>query len=187
MKDLDRRALGAIGLIFAISAVVLTAMGRVWWCASGDWVPWSFDVWSSHNSQHLFDPYTFSHVLHGVIFFGVLYLLRSRVTLSWRAVIAALIEATWEITENTQMIIDRYRESTVSLDYNGDSVLNSMADIASCLAGFALAASIPWFGSVAFFIIVELVLLWWIRDNLTLNVIMLVYPLDVIKAWQSGG
>ncbi|TNE85185.1 MAG: DUF2585 family protein [Deltaproteobacteria bacterium] len=161
-------------------------MGRSLWCSCGSAVPWSFDVWSKHNSQHLLDPYTFSHVLHGVVFFGLLWPLRERIGLGWRATISAGLEASWEIAENTNAVIERYRETTVSLDYFGDSVLNSMADIASCLAGFALAASIPWFASVGFFVAVELFLLLWIKDSLVLNVIMLVWPIEAIKQWQMG-
>lgn len=184
---IDPGSLIATATVFGVTAIVLTFMGRDAWCACNSWNPASFDVWSSHNSQHLLDPYTFSHVLHGVVFFGMLWPLRERIGLGWRATISAALEATWEVAENTNTVIERYRENTASLDYFGDSMLNSMADIVSCLAGFALAASIPWFASVGFFVAVEVVLLLWIKDSLLLNVIMLVYPLEIIKQWQMGG
>ena len=101
--------------------------------------------------------------------------------------IAVVLESIWEVVENSQWIIEKYREATISLDYNGDSVMNSMADIGACIGGFMLAASLPVWGSVAFFIVVELFLAWWIKDSLILNIIMLTFPIDAIKQWQSGG
>ncbi len=211
-----------IAIAFALtSAITLSQMGRVVWCAQGDLAPWSFDIWSSHNSQHILDPYTFTHVLHGVAFYGVLAFLFSdgtkrkiflsralspdkiasmgdqlwfravilafgKLHLRVRLMIAVAIESVWEVVENSQWIIEKYREATISLDYNGDSVMNSMADIGACVGGFMLAASIPVWGSVAFFIIVEIVLALWIKDSLILNIIMLTYPIEAIKQWQSG-
>ena len=165
---------------------MLASMGRRLWCACGTATPWSFDTWSSHNSQHLLDPYTASHVLHGVLFFALLWPLGQRLHIGWRASIATLIEAVWEVAENSPVIIERYRENTVSLDYFGDSIANSLGDLASCLVGFAIAARLPWRVSLGMFILTELVMAWWIRDNLTLNVIMLVHPLESIRAWQMA-
>jgi len=169
-----------------VAAVVLWTMGRVLWCKQGDLLPYSFDIWSAHNSQHLLDPYTFTHVLHGVVFYGILRAIFGPERFRIRLMVAVVIESIWEVVENSSWIIDKYREATISLDYNGDSVANSMADIVACVGGFMLAATLPAWGSVAFFLIVEVVLALWIRDSLILNIVMLTVPLDVIKEWQMG-
>jgi hypothetical protein len=174
------------GLITLLTVIVLHQMGRVWWCACGSWRPGSWTVASMHNSQHLLDPYTFSHLLHGVIFFLALAAIKP-IPRTWLLPIAILIEAAWEIVENTPMIIDRYRAATASLGYSGDSIANSVADILACAAGFVLARRIGLWPSVALFVAIELALLWLIRDNLTLNVIMLLHPIQAIKTWQAGG
>lgn len=185
---MDRaRMAGGVVAVCAVAAVALSLMGRVLWCSCGSWVPWSFDTWSLHNSQHVLDPYTFSHVLHGVLFYAVL-----RVGLRGRhpqvgLVIAAGMEAVWEIVENSEAVIQRYRENTVSLDYHGDSVANSVSDILACSGGYLLAWSLPAWGSVAVFVVTELVLLAWIRDSLLVNVLMLVWPVQAVKDWQVGG
>ncbi|TWT92370.1 DUF2585 family protein [Stieleria varia] len=171
--------------ITAVMAVILHQMGRTIWCACGQWTPWSWDIWTSHNSQHLIDPYFFSHVLHGVIFAGLLYTMRGWLSYGSRLLAAVILEAGWEILENSPMIINRYREATISLDYFGDSVANSVFDVLACLLGFLIASRLRWYWSVAFFVIVELVLLATIRDCLTLNVVMLISPIEAIKQWQS--
>lgn len=184
----DLRAQVAAGVLVVLAMVfTLRGMGRVWWCKVGDLSPWAGDIWSAHNSQHFLDPYTFTHVLHGVAFFGILWLVARKLSVPWRFVIALGLEAAWEIAENTEAVIQKYRESTISLDYYGDSVLNSVADVASCGLGFAIAASVPWWASVAFFAGTELFLAWWIRDSLLMNVLMLTYPLESVRQWQSGG
>lgn len=159
-------------------------MGRSWWCDCGSLNPWSWDIYSSHNSQHLLDPYSFTHVLHGVLFFAVLQLLPARFGTKARFLIAIVLECLWEILENSPIIIDRYRTATISLDYYGDAILNSVSDIVACGLGFWLAASLRWWWSVAFVIAVELLLLMTIRDCLVLNIIMLVCPIEAIKQWQ---
>lgn len=170
----------------AVAVVVLRSMGRVWWCACGSLAPWSGDIWSSHNSQHLFDPYTFTHVLHGVAFFAILWVpLRNR-SLALRAALAVSIESAWEVIENSEAVIQKYREATISLDYYGDSVLNSIADVGACLLGFAIASRLPWWASLGLFVATELFLGWWIRDSLLLNIVMLVWPLEAIRQWQMG-
>ncbi|MEZ4320252.1 MAG: DUF2585 family protein [Myxococcota bacterium] len=177
--------LGVLGVCVA-AAVALTAMGRVPWCKCASPSPWSWDIWSLHNSQHLLDPYTFSHMLHGVVFYGLLFaVLRGRYP-RVAVVIAAGLEAAWELLENTESVIQHYRETTISLDYYGDSVANSVSDILACVAGYALAAAVPWWVSVVGFAVTELMLAAWIKDSLLLNVLMLVYPLDVVKQWQMG-
>ena len=165
----------------------LAAMGRVWWCEAGDAVPWSWDVWSQHNSQHLLDPYSLSHVQHGIAMFLLLGLVCGhKCSIEVRVLIVALFEAGWEIVENTPLVINRYREATISLEYYGDSILNSASDYAMCMLGVVIAARLNWRVSVAIFVALELISLFWIRDSLTLNVLMLVYPLDAILQWQAG-
>ena len=173
-------------VVVAATAVVLRLQGRLWWCACGGWNLWSSDVWSSHNSQHLFDPYSFTHVLHGVVFAGVLRWLCPRWPTTWRLSLAVVAECLWEILENSSFVIDRYRNSTMSLDYIGDSVVNSLGDILTCALGFLLARRIGIWRSIVFFLVIEVLLLFWIRDNLFLNVVMLIHPFDAVKAWQMG-
>ena len=180
------RALGASVAVLLATMIALAAMGRSPWCPKGDWLPWSWDIWSAHNSQHLLDPYTFSHVLHGVLFYGALRLLGER----WadvRLVLAVALEAAWEIVENTDRVIEHYRETTISLDYFGDALLNSGADVVAMGLGYLVAARVPWWASVLIFVATEVALALWIRDSLLLNVVMLVCPIEAIKAWQMGG
>jgi len=182
--------------LLIVTAGVLHLMGRVWWCEAasggaegGEAFLWAGDVWSAHNSQHLVDPYTFSHVLHGVVFAWLFYWIKPlrKQSFAWRLIPATIIEAAWEIFENTPLIINRYREATMALGYSGDSIGNSLGDLGSCLLGFALTTCVRWYWSVVFFIATELVMLFMIRDNLTLNVIMLIYPIDAVREWQSMG
>lgn len=179
-----------IAFVFAltvIAVVYVRGLGRVWWCACGQWYPVSLNVNSMHNSQHLLDAYSLSHVLHGILFFGLLWPLRGRINLGWRFAIAAAIEIGWEMMENSPIIIDRYRTATMALGYTGDSIVNTLGDIASFLVGFWIAKKVGLWWSVILFIVVELAMLWWMRDNLTLNVLMLLWPIDAIRQWQSGG
>jgi hypothetical protein len=184
-SDLVRSALSPV---FAVSAavVVLRSMGQTWWCDCGQPVPWSLVVHSSHNSQHFIDPYTFTHVLHGLIFFALLKRVMPTAANSTRFLIAVLIESGWEILENSPWIIERYRATTISLNYYGDSIANSIFDIVACASGYWLAGRLGWRLSLLFFVIVELALLIAIRDCLTLNVIMLLHPSEAIKQWQMG-
>lgn len=170
--------------IVAVTAGVLHLMGRGWWCSCGSPVLWSWDIWSLHNSQHLLDPYTFTHVLHGVLFFAALFLFAKRVPLALRFLISITIEGLWEILENSPIIIERYRATTISLDYYGDSIANSIADIVACGLGFWIASRLRWWWSVTIFCVIELLLVITIRDCLILNIVMLVCPIDAIKQWQ---
>jgi hypothetical protein len=176
----------AAAAITIASVATLFFMGRVWWCKVGDVSPWAWDVWSPHNSQHFIDPYSFTHVLHGVLEFWLIGIVFFRVPLVWRFVIAIFIESSWEVLENTNWIIERYREATMSLDYFGDSILNSIADIACCGIGFWIAYKLRFWRSLALFVVTEIVLLFWIRDSLIVNLIMLLWPIDAIKQWQIG-
>jgi hypothetical protein len=171
----------------AVMALVLSLEGRIWWCKFGDARIYVNEAWgSSHTSQHFFDPYTFTHVLHGVLFFWITGWLFEKLENRWRFLIAVIAEAGWELVENSSYIIQQYRENTASLDYFGDSVANSVGDVLACAAGFWVAVRIGRWRSLAFFLIVEAALLFFIRDSLLLNVVMLVYPLEWVKTWQSG-
>lgn len=178
-----RFGLACLALV-ALATIVLRSEGRPWWCSCGRLTPWSGDVQSRHNSQHLFDPYSFTHVLHGIGLCGLFWLVARRVPLRWRFWLAMLVETLWEVVENSQAVIDRYRAATIALGYEGDSVANSLGDILSCGLGFVLAWRIGWRASVIVFLVTEAILLVWIRDDLLLNVIMLIYPSETIKAWQ---
>lgn len=169
------------------SGLALWLMGRVPICSCGYVALWHGDPWSSGNSQHLTDWYTPSHVLHGLLFYAALWSAMPGAALGLRAVIATAVEVAWEVAENTDAVINRYREATISLDYFGDSVVNSVADSAAALAGFVLARVLPVWLSVAIVVVAELVVLAAIRDNLALNVLMLVWPIDAVRAWQAGG
>src|SRR5688572_15825359 len=176
-------------LIFAVvvlSVLQLWNQGRFWWCQTGDYAPWSWAVWSPHNSQHVIDPYTFTHILHGILFFWIASLIFRKMPLAWRLLIAITVESAWEVVENTDMIINRYREATISLDYFGDSVLNSVSDVSVMMLGFALASRLPLWLSVTLIAVMELGVGYMIRDNLTLNILMLLYPIDAIREWQAG-
>lgn len=181
------------------TVIILRLLGRIWWCeggapgrfggSPGEPFLWSGDVWSMHNSQHLADPYSFTHITHGLIF-ALLFLLippTRKLPFAWRMVMGLAIEAFWEIIENTSLIIDRYRESTMALGYNGDSIGNSLGDIACFTLGFIFASRLRWYWSVGFFVVTEVVLLFTIRDNLTLNVLMLLWPVEAVKQWQTVG
>ena len=176
----------AIGVI-AVAALILLLMGREPICKCGYVKLWHGVVVSPENSQHVSDWYSPSHVIHGFIFFGLLWLFARRASLGGRLIIAIVVEAAWEIVENTDFIINRYREATISLDYYGDSVLNSASDMAFMVLGFFLAMRLPIWLTIAVALAFELFTGFMIRDNLALNVIMLLWPLQAIRNWQAGG
>ena len=176
----------AIVVILGVTATVELGLGRTPTYSHGPVRLWSGDTHGGQNSQQLFDPYSLTHVIHGVLFYALTRAVLGAAPVAARAVAATAIEATWELMENTDWVIDRYRSETIALDYHGDSVVNSVSDILSSLCGFLLAWRLPKRATVAGALLIEIALAFWIRDNLTLNVIMLVHRVPAIAAWQGA-
>ena len=187
MNRVGAKHWGWVAGIAILMAMTLFWLGRTPICTCGYVKLWHGQVMSSENSQHLLDWYTPSHILHGLAFYFGLRYLAPRLSVGWRLVIASVIEAGWEVVENTSWIIDRYRGETAALDYFGDSIINSSADFAAMVVGFLIAMRAPVWVSVAIFIAAEVIVGYIIRDGLMLNIIMLLWPLEAIKQWQLGG
>ena len=187
--DIKRQLMIGLLIFLAVLLVQIVAeymMGRVWTCTCGTVKLWEGEVHSSGNSQHLSDWYTPSHIIHGFLFYGLGWLLFRRSSIALRLGLAVLIEAGWELLENSPIIIERYRAATIAYDYFGDSILNSGMDTVFMALGFFAAWRLPIWVTIALALTAEIATAIIIRDNLTLNVIMLVYPIDAIKAWQGG-
>jgi hypothetical protein len=172
-------------LVFAAAVAILIAMGRPPICTCGKIALWG--PIGPTQSQMLADWYSPSHIVHGLLFYAILWLVARRTPVERRFLFALIVESAWEIVENTPMVIDRYRTATAALGYTGDSVVNSMSDIAMMALGFLAARKLPLWAAIALLLALELIPLVVIRDNLALNVWMLVAPSDAIRAWQAGG
>jgi uncharacterized protein DUF2585 len=182
----SRRAAVAVAILVC-TATSLSALGRRPWCRCGTFRPWVGHAWGPENSQHLADPYSFTHVTHGVLLYLVLQLVAPAAPLATRALVALAAESGWEVLENTDFVIDRYRAATIALGYHGDTIVNSFGDIGSCLLGFVLAARLPPAVTVGVTLLQEAALLLWIRDSLLVNVVMLVHPIAAVTRWQGAG
>lgn len=182
----DKLWLG-IGLlaIFAITALLLRIEGRLWICACGSIKFWVSNTCSSDNSQHLFDPYSLTHVLHGFGFYWLVAIALKRFRPTLQLLIAMALEAAWEAFENTNFIIDRYRTATAAFGYTGDTVVNSWGDIVCCLVGFLVARWLGWKRALIVFVVLEIILALWIKDSLLLEILMLTFPINAIKMWQG--
>lgn len=177
--------LASLLLVLVVTAFALRFEGRLWICACGTIKLWVGNTCTSDNSQHILDPFSFTHVLHGVVFFWIIAWLGARLRSSWQLVLAIALEGAWEIFENTNFIINRYRTATAALGYTGDTVVNSIGDILCCLAGFLIARRLGFVRSLIVFVLIELVLMVWINDSLLLQILMLITPIEEIKNWQS--
>jgi hypothetical protein len=174
-------------IVLGVTGAIELLMGRSPLGPDGRFGFWESSIWSDECSQRLADPYSFSHIGHGLLFYGVLWLLARKLPLRHRFFVALLLEASWELLENSPLIINRYRAGTIAQGYVGDSVMNSLSDIVMMSLGFLFASRVrPWM-SVALLLTMEIGCALCIRDNLTLNIIMLVHPIAAIKAWQMAG
>ncbi|HEX6718027.1 MAG TPA: DUF2585 family protein [Pyrinomonadaceae bacterium] len=174
----------ATGLVVLAMIVLLHAQGRSFLCTCGRFAVWTSDWCSSVTSQQLFDPYSFTHVLHGILFFWLIALLFRRMPRAWQFWLALLLESAWEVFENTSFVINKYRTETAALGYQGDTIVNSLGDLACALVGFLVAQQLGLRRSLLLFVVVEVVLTLWIHDSLLLQILMLVHPIEAIKAWQ---
>jgi len=184
MTSESKRVGIALGLVLLLIVVLLRVEGRMFLCDCGHFAVWTGDTCSSQTSQQLFDPYSFTHVLHGFLFFWLMTLLFRRMSAGWQFCLALLLEGAWEVFENTRFVIDKYRMETAALGYQGDTIVNSVGDLTCALAGFLLARKLGLRWSLIVFGLLELLLILWIHDSLLLQILMLVHPMAAIKSWQ---
>src|SRR5437870_4035729 len=175
---------GAAAVVLLLTIGLLRAQGRMFLCACGYFAIWTSDTCSANNSQQLFDPYSFTHVLHGILFFWLIALLFARLAKAWQFWLALLLESAWEVFENTSFVINKYRTETAALGYQGDTVVNSLGDVTCALVGFLVARQIGFRRSLILFFLIEMILILWIHDSLLLQMLMLLRPINAIKAWQ---
>jgi len=173
-----------IVLLVPFVGLALRAEGRLFLCSCGEFRFWIGDTCSSQNSQQLFDPYSFTHILHGVLLFWLVALVFKKLSWPWQLALGAVLEAVWEVIENTNFVIDRYRAQTAALGYTGDTVVNSIGDLCCAIVGFLIARYLGWFRALIAFLLLEVVLFFWIRDSLLLQIVMLIYPVNTLKVWQ---
>lgn len=181
----SRIAGGVIVAILVVQVFAEHLMGRVWICSCGTIRLWVGDIWSPELSQQIFDWYTASHIVHGILFYGLLRLVLPRAPVLVRLAIAVGIEASWEIAENSSWVIEAYRKQALAAGYTGDSILNSLMDNVSMMTGFALARWLPWKATVALVLALEIGAAALVHDNLTLNILNFVHRFPAIEAWQS--
>ena len=177
----------AMAAVLAGGVYELRSRGRLWRCSCDYVLLWTNEYWGRNTSQHFLDPASFTHLLHGFVLCGLVALVVPRVSAAWRLWLAVSIEVLWEVIENSEFVIRRYREGTAAFGYHGDTVVNSGGDVLACALGFVLARRLGFRWAAVVFVAVEAALAVWIRDGLLLNVVMLIYPLDVIEAWQAAG
>jgi hypothetical protein len=177
----------ALLALLAFTVSFLHSQGRFWICTCGTVKWWAGDIWSNtDNSQHLLDPYSFAHIEHGLLFYWLVVWVLPRLRVAWRFVTALTIEAGWEMIENSSVLIRRYNETTISKDYAGDTVINSLGDLAMCSLGFWLAHFLGFGRTLVLVIAIEVVMILWIRDSMLLNIIMLLFPVEALRNWQMG-
>jgi hypothetical protein len=175
----------AIGFCLVLTMIVaLRAEGRHFFCSCNQFLIWVGDVCGSSNSQQLFDPFSFTHILHGFLLFCIISLLFTRMAPRWQLLLAMVSEAAWEIFENTPFVINRYRAETAALGYQGDTIINSFGDLMCAFVGFVIARRLGFRRSAIVFLIVEVILVISIRDSLLLEILMLIFPIDAMKHWQ---
>jgi hypothetical protein len=181
-----RKVVLSVATVLVLLALVglLHAEGRMFLCACGHFAVWVSDWCSSNTSQQLLDPYSFTHVLHGFLFFWLITLLFNRMPRGWQFMLALLLESAWEVFENTSFVINKYRTETAALGYQGDTIVNSLGDLGCALLGFLIARRLGVRWSVVVFVLIEVVLTLWIHDSLLLQILMLVRPIEAIKFWQ---
>jgi hypothetical protein len=184
---LTRRHWTLILAVVLATVAVEAWMGRLPFGPDGRFGWFEGDIWSAAQSQRVIDPYSVSHLVHGFLFYAVLFLVARRTPISTRLVAAIALEAAWEVLENSPMVIDRYRAVTIAQGYVGDSILNSVSDIVMAGLGFLMAWRLRVATSVTLVVAAEVVMVLLIRDNLTLNILMLIWPIDAIRVWQMTG